>query len=348
VQNKTNGLVDKDKPVCYVTSHRLDAHLSGGIGKRTGDGQMGKFEIKHRITGAVIFECELDADVAELSYGRQLGFAVKQAIKARANLAGANLARAYLAGAYLAGANLADANLAGANLAGAYLAGANLADANLAGANLAGANLAGANLAGANLAGANLAGAYLARAYLADAYLARANLARAYLAGANLAGANLAGADLADANLARAYLADADLADARNLPSDAQASDPPEPYERATKPEHYAKRAERFRQRNPDVPVIPALDQQILSAIESGSGHLDMSQWHTCETTHCRAGWAITLAGEVGKQLEREHGPHIAGRMIYSASTGRVPHFFASNEHAMEDIKARAAEQVAS
>jgi len=112
------------------------------------------FQIKNRFTGAVIFECELSADVAGKEYRFQLGFAVKKAVEAGANLAGA----------YLVGANLASANLVGANLADA-----NLADANLVGANLAGANLAGAYLVGANLAGAYLAGAYLAGAYLANA-----------------------------------------------------------------------------------------------------------------------------------------------------------------------------------
>ena len=143
-----------------------------------------QFAIKNRFTGAIQFECELTAEIAGQSHGLQLGFAVKKAFEAHANLAGANLAGANLAGAYLARA---------------YLAGANLADANLADAYLARAYLAGANLADANLA----------RAYLADAYLADAYLARAYLADANLAGANLAGANLARANLADANLADA-------------------------------------------------------------------------------------------------------------------------------------------
>lgn len=93
-----------------------------------------KFQINHRITGAVLFELECGT----------LRLCVEAAVKARADLAGANLA---------------DANLADANLAGAYLAGAYLARAYLAGANLARANLADANLARANLAGANLAGA---------------------------------------------------------------------------------------------------------------------------------------------------------------------------------------------
>jgi hypothetical protein len=290
-----------------------------------------KIEIKHRFSGATLFECELPAEIAEQSSGRQLGHAIKEALKA---------------GAYLADADLAGADLAGANLAGAYLAGAYLARANLAGAYLARADLAGANLAGAYLAGAYLARADLAGADLAGAYLAGAYLAGAYLAGANLAGAYLARADLAGADLAGAY-----LAGARNMPTSSEASPEVtrEQFEEERKRprwEREQRRAERYRARNPDVPVIPAIDQQILQAIERG-GTLDMGRWHVCETTHCRAGWAITLAGDKGVQLELQHGPATAGRMIYTASAGYCPHFFAGNEAALEDIKARAAEQAA-
>ena len=234
-----------------------------------------KIEIKHRFSGAVLFEGDHDS----------LKACVEAAVKARANLAGANLA----------GADLAGANLAGAYLADAYLA-------------------------GADLAGANLTGAYLADAYLAGAYLAGANLT-----GADLAGANLAGA--------------------RNVPAGAGTAAPAEPYERKPTAERLAERARKFRERNPDVPVVEALDAKILSVIESGNGKLEMNAWHKCKTTHCRAGWAITLAGEAGKRLEDLHGPQYAGTMIYRASTGRVPHFFASDERALEDIREQAAIQ---
>ena len=172
------------------------------------------FQIKHRYTGAVLFE---------LKCGSFL-LCVEAAVRSRAYLAGANLARANLAGANLAGAYIARADLAGANLAGANLAGAYIADANLAGAYIADANLAGAyiaraDLAGANLAGANLAGANLAGAYIAGANLAGAYIARADLAGANLAGADLAGAYIADANLAGAKGADLAIARTRILPA---------------------------------------------------------------------------------------------------------------------------------
>ncbi len=273
---------------------------------------MSTYQIKHRFSGAVLFEIELPAEIAAQSASQRLGYAIEQALNADADLAGADLADAYLAGA----------NLARANLARAYLA-------------------------GANLARANLAGAYLADADLADANLAGANLARAYLAGADLAGADLAGADLAGADLAGADLAGAYLAGARNIPetNGSESIQEPEPADRI---ERQRLRAERFRARNPDVPVIPDLDARILGIIDSGKGNLRMSTWHTCKTTHCRAGWAITLAGAAGAALEDKHGPHRAGMMIYRASTGRVPHFFASDELALEDIREQAALQVQS
>ena len=169
--------------------------------------------------------------------------------------------------------------------------------------------------AGANLAGADLAGAYLARAYLAGANLAGANLAGAYLADANLAGAYLA-----DANLAGAYLADANLASALKI-----------------KPE--------------EIPIIPNIDAAIEAEIDAG-GVLDMSSWHGiddhwCGTTHCRAGWAVHIAGEKGKALQDKVGPQMAGTLIYHASRpGQpAPHFFASTNEALADIRKCAAEQ---
>jgi len=307
-------------------------------------------EIKHRFTGAVLFKSETAETVRA---------ALLEGIGARANLAHANLSDAYLADADLAGANLAGANLAHAYLAGADLARANLADADLAGADLARANLADADLAGAYLAGAYLAGAYLAGADLAGANLAGANLAGAYLADADLAdadlaGANLADADLADADLARANLADADLAGAylaraylaraRNLDPSVERTDPPTPYVRAVVHD-YASRAKRYREHHPEVPVVENLDARILESVTTGGGELDMGNWHACDTTHCRGGWAIHHAGKAGYELQNKVGVERAARMIYLASTGRAPHFYATNERALEDIKRCAGEE---
>lgn len=86
-------------------------------------------------------------------------------------------------------------------------------------------------------------------------------------------------------------------------------------------------------------PYVRDLDQKILEAIEAG-GILDMSEWHTCATTHCRAGWAVHLAGEAGKELEHKHGTEGAGALIYQRSTGRRhPNFYANDAEALADIR---------
>ena len=97
----------------------------------------------------------------------------------------------------------------------------------------------------------------------------------------------------------------------------------------------------------PDVPRIPCLDTAILAQIEVRNGLLEMSSWHTCATTHCRAGWAITLAGEAGKALEDAYGPAVAGALLYAAAypDRPVPNFYASNDAALEDIRASAARE---
>ena len=91
-----------------------------------------------------------------------------------------------------------------------------------------------------------------------------------------------------------------------------------------------------------EVPVIDRIDQKISSAVTAGA--LEMSTWHTCETTHCVAGWAIHLAGDAGAKLEQRVGPSAAGALIYAASGSHpVPSFYASNEVAMDELRRRAA-----
>jgi hypothetical protein len=73
-----------------------------------------------------------------------------------------------------------------------------------------------------------------------------------------------------------------------------------------------------------------------------------MESWHTCETTHCRAGWVVTLAGEEGKKLEKKTSTLFAAMQIYKASsTIRVSptSFYDSNEVAMKDMKRCAEEE---
>lgn len=68
-----------------------------------------------------------------------------------------------------------------------------------------------------------------------------------------------------------------------------------------------------------------------------------MGRWHTCENTHCRAGWAITLAGEAGKKLEGFYNTALAAMLIYDASDPSFKinpgRFFDANEDALADMR---------
>lgn len=171
------------------------------------------------------------------------------------------------------------------------------------------------SLRGAYLEGVDLSGADLSGVDFEGADLSASNLRQAKLTGANLKGTDLRGSDLREVQFGlrsgyggppTAMLHGADLSGAF-LPD--------------------------------DVPKVSDLDAKVYQAIQNGT--LNMREWHTCETTHCRAGWAITLAGIAGRNLERQYGPEVAGTLIYTASTGRKhPNFFAKNEEAMADIKA--------
>ena len=123
--------------------------------------------------------------------------------------------------------------------------------------------------------------------------------------------ADLTDADLTRADLTRANLTGADLTGA-NLPT---------------------------------IVKVENIDARILAAVESG-GTLKMDSWHTCETTHCRAGWAITLAGDGGRVLEDIYGSAVAGALIYAASrpSKPIPNFYQNTASAMASIRADAAE----
>jgi hypothetical protein len=95
------------------------------------------------------------------------------------------------------------------------------------------------------------------------------------------------------------------------------------------------------------VPVIPNLHRTVLAAVEKPCA-LDMGAWHACETTHCRAGWIVTLAGEKGKKLEAASSTLFAAMQIAKASSPiRVSpvRFFETNEVALADIRRCAEEE---
>ncbi len=69
----------------------------------------------------------------------------------------------------------------------------------------------------------------------------------------------------------------------------------------------------------------------------------DMGTWHTCNTTHCRAGWAVTIAGEAGAALESFYNTELAAMLIYDASDPdyriNPARFYDSNTDALTDMR---------
>ena len=199
---------------------------------------------------------------------------------------------------------------------GADLWGADLRDADLRRADLRDAVLRGARLRDADLEGADLWGADLRDAYLLGACVRGADLEDADLRGADLRGADLRAAYLRDVDLRGADLRGADLrgADLRDARWGA-------------------------------APRIENIHQAVYDACTQSDRSLDMRDWHTCDTTHCRAGWVVTLAGEEGKELESRIGTPAAALAIYATSDpgyfsrDGIPDFYCDNETALADMK---------
>jgi len=170
------------------------------------------------------------------------------------------------------------------------------------------ANLRNADLSGADLSGADLSGADFSYADLSDADLSGADLSGADFSYADLRDADLSDADLRNANLSDANLTDADLRNARH----------------------------------PKAVKVESLFSKIKSGIDAG-GVLEMGAWHNeCRTTHCMAGWAVTIAGEraIGQE-DFASTPYIAALIIKESCPylkGKTPNFYATNEEAMKFI----------
>ncbi len=156
---------------------------------------------------------------------------------------------------------------------------------------------------------------------------------RAEWAAAAAAAARYAAARYAAAAAAR-YAADADAAAAARYAAAAAAA-------AAAARKRIARALVDILRRNGVDPTTPGLDCAVLRGIEAHG--LDMSAWH-CGTSHCRAGWAVTVA-PLGLALEAAFGPELAGRVIYLASTGNAPDFFCGDDEALTDIQRCAAEQ---
>ena len=164
------------------------------------------------------------------------------------------------------------------------------------------ANLRFADLRNANLQFADLSGANLEAADLRSAALQLADLSGADLSGANLEGADLRGADLRDTDLLGANL--------RGV----------------TWPQDLIPLSKEQEEKN----------LQLVAALALNEGALKMNRVHSCETTHCIAGWA-THALPGGAALEKKYSWTLAGFHLLGAEASKM--FHASEEDARSFLK---------
>ena len=68
------------------------------------------------------------------------------------------------------------------------------------------------------------------------------------------------------------------------------------------------------------MPVIENIHQKVFEAVQE-PGALEMGDWHICDTTHCRAGWVVHLAGKAGYKLQEQSSCEFAAMMIYKESS---------------------------
>lgn len=94
----------------------------------------------------------------------------------------------------------------------------------------------------------------------------------------------------------------------------------------------------------PAIPVIGNIHTKVYEVASVPEGALDMGEWHKCNTTHCRAGWVVHLAGEAGYALERFHDTLLAAQLIYRESGYLINpcRFYDGNTAALADMKALA------
>ena len=178
--------------------------------------------------------------------------------------------------------------------------------------------LLGAKLIRADLRKADLREADLREAKLIGADLREADLREAKLIGADLSGADLRGADLFGADLREASLIGADLSEAKLIGADLREAD---------------------LRGAVGLPIADDAPARLLAVARAAlrPGGLKMDDWHTCKTTHCMSGWAITQAGEVGRLLESVVGSHLAG--LYLLGAEAALHFYDSDEDATQYLR---------
>lgn len=86
----------------------------------------------------------------------------------------------------------------------------------------------------------------------------------------------------------------------------------------------------------PDPGPDPDLPSRVKAAImEAPDKRLNMAAWHTCETTHCLAGWAVHLHPD-GYAMEQSMGTRHAAEKLWPEA---APHFLDTDEKALRWLR---------
>lgn len=88
------------------------------------------------------------------------------------------------------------------------------------------------------------------------------------------------------------------------------------------------------------VPVIKNIHTAIFEAAKEPNA-LNMASVHSCDTTHCRAGWVVHLAGDAGYALEARTSWMFAAMQIYKESGSPISpnKFHETDDEALADMK---------
>ena len=87
---------------------------------------------------------------------------------------------------------------------------------------------------------------------------------------------------------------------------------------------------------NLDYEIQEGLLERIAEIVLEDNEKLNMRNWHTCETTHCIAGWACHL-NDKARELEKTHGTQIAGLLTLGQEAHSM--FFKSKDDVLIWLK---------
>ena len=242
--------------------------------------------------------------------------------------------------------DLREANLSGADLSHTNLSHALLTNADLSHSDLRYADLNNVKAANANFIGANANHCYMDRASITHSNLSHANFnfacaPHADFNGSNFSWSNLTGSTLCTSSLNGTNFTQANIKNS-NL-NNVQIKDAifHKAMLRGSAFSMDCLMIPEFRSADfGKVPKIKNIHQTVYQAA-SVPGALDMTRWH-CGTSHCRAGWVVTLAGASGRKLEQSFGAARAAALIYFASDPNlkvIPDFYDGNVTALNDMK---------